>query len=88
MFTFVNNRTSNYQTNIIYRSDIDKEFFIFRAFLPFAVSFLRYVESIMITINSSINFIIYYVLGESFRNEARRMAREFGEFVYKIQNLF
>ena len=55
-----------------------------RAFLPFVVSSLRYVESIMITINSSINFIIYYVLGESFRNETRKMLSNYFRMTFQI----
>ena len=44
------------------------------------ISDLTYV---FVTINSSVNFIIYYFLGESFRKELKKMAEESREELQK-----
>ena len=56
--------------------------------MPFGVVFMRYIENIMVTVNSSINFIIYFVFGESFRNESIKMLIEFRKNIPMLSKYF
>ena len=44
--------------------------------MPVSMTIIDGLSFIMVTINSSVNFIIYYFLGESFRKELKKMAKE------------
>ena len=42
------------------------------------------LDYVMVTINSSVNFIIYYTLGESFRKEVKKFTEETREAIPKM----
>ena len=44
--------------------------------MPGSMTIITLIALVMVTINSSVNFIIYYFLGESFRKESKKMAEE------------
>ena len=48
----------------------------FRLYMPVSITIINDLSYIMVTINSSVNFIIYCFLGESFRKEMKKMAKE------------
>ena len=61
--------------------DLKKDFNLsftlnFRLYMPVSMTIINDLSYIMITINCSVNFIIYCFLGESFRKEMKKMAEE------------
>ena len=64
--------------------------------MPVSMTIIDGLSFIMVTINSSVNFIIYYFLGESFRKELKKMAKEWSstlvvagssQIILSMQNL-
>ena len=47
-----------------------------RLYMPISMTVINDLSYIMVTINCSVNFIIYCFLGESFRKEMKKMAEE------------
>ena len=48
----------------------------FRLYMPVSMTIINDLSYIMVTINCSVNFIIYCFLGESFRKEMKKMVEE------------
>ena len=46
------------------------------------------LDYVMVTINSSVNFVIYYILGESFRKEVKKITEEMREQFQKWLFIF
>ena len=56
----------------------------FRSAYPLGIMVFTSLDDVLVTINSSINFIIYYVLGKSFRDESIKMVKELKEKIQKL----
>ena len=54
----------------------------FRSHIPFGVKLLDSTAGLMVTVNSSINFIIYSCIGKSFRKESLKMVNEFRKQIH------
>jgi len=46
------------------------------------------LDYVMVTMNSSVNFIIYYILGESFTKEVKKITEEIREQFQKWLFIF
>ena len=51
--------------------------------MPVSMTIIDGLSFIMVTINSSVNVIIYYFLGASFRKQLKEMAKESTEQLQK-----
>ena len=56
--------------------------------MPASMTIIEALSYIMVTINSSVNFVIYYFLGESFQKELKKMAKESKEQFQKWCSTF
>ena len=55
--------------------------FIFRYHVPVVTYLLFHMNNLFLVINSSINFMVYYVMGKPFRDETAKLFTEWKTYI-------